>query len=60
MFDLPPKLKWLEKSAAGREWLRQLPAHVQAGVDRWSLRLEPPYESSCGFRWQARRYHAPC
>jgi streptomycin 6-kinase len=47
MFDVPPKLKWLEKSAAGREWLRQLPAHVQACVDRWSLRLEPPYESSC-------------
>lgn len=47
MFDVPPKLKWLEKSAAGREWLRQLSAHVQAGVDRWSLRLEPPYESSC-------------
>jgi streptomycin 6-kinase len=46
MFDVPPNLKWLEKSAAGREWLRQLPARVQACVDRWSLRLEPPYETS--------------
>jgi streptomycin 6-kinase len=47
VFDVPPSLKWLEESTAGREWLRQLPAHVQACVDRWSLRLEPPYKSSC-------------
>jgi streptomycin 6-kinase len=46
VFDVPPNLKWLEESPNGREWLRQLPAHVQACVDRWSLRLEPPYEAS--------------
>jgi streptomycin 6-kinase len=46
MFDLPPKLKWLEASSDGREWLRQLPAHVNACADRWSLRLEAPYQES--------------
>ncbi|SRR6266700_5248336 len=46
MFDLPPRLKWLEESSDGREWLRQLPAHVSTCVDRWSLRLEPPYPTS--------------
>jgi hypothetical protein len=39
MFDLPPKLKRLEESSAGREWLRRLPALVQASVDRWSYGL---------------------
>jgi streptomycin 6-kinase len=46
VFDLPPKLKWLEQSSDGREWLSRLPAHVNACVDRWSLRLEPPYTQS--------------
>lgn len=46
MFDVPPRLKWLEESSHGREWLRQLPAHVKACVDRWSLQLEPPYAES--------------
>jgi len=46
MFDLPPKLKWLEHSSDGREWLAQLPAHVKACVERWSLQLEPPYTQS--------------
>jgi streptomycin 6-kinase len=46
VFDVPPSLTWLEESAAGRAWLCQLPAHVQACVDRWSLRLEPPYKTS--------------
>lgn len=46
MFDLPPRLKWLEQSSGGREWLRQLPAHVKACADQWALRLEPPYKDS--------------
>jgi len=46
MFDLPARLKCLEESLAGRQWLRQLPTCVQALADRWSLRLEPPYEES--------------
>jgi streptomycin 6-kinase len=46
VFDLPPKLKWLEGSSEGRDWLRQLPAHVKTCVERWKLRLEPPYKDS--------------
>jgi len=46
MFNLPPGLKQLEQTSAGREWLQCLPAHVQACVDRWSLRLDPPYDQS--------------
>lgn len=46
MVDLPPRLKWLEHSSEGRAWLRQLPAHVKACVDRWGLRLQPPYKDS--------------
>jgi streptomycin 6-kinase len=46
MFDLPPRLKWLEESSDGREWLRWLPAHVKACAERWSLRLEAPYQES--------------
>jgi streptomycin 6-kinase len=46
VFDLPPKLKWLEESSEGRDWLRQLPAHVEASAERWALRLEAPYKES--------------
>src|SRR5215472_6803633 len=46
MFNLPPGLKQLEQTSAGREWLQHLPAQVQACVDRWSLRLDQPYEQS--------------
>ncbi len=46
MFNVPAGLNWLEKNAVGREWLRQLPAHVQACVDQWSLRIGPAY-SGC-------------
>ena len=46
MFNLPPGLKQLEQISAGREWLQHLPAQVQACVDRWSLRLDQPYEQS--------------
>jgi streptomycin 6-kinase len=46
VFDLPPRLKWLEESCDGREWLRQLPGHIKACAEQWSLRLEPPYKES--------------
>ena len=46
MFEIPSTLKWLERSCDGRRWLRELPGRVQACVDQWSLRLEPPYKDS--------------
>lgn len=46
MFDVPPRLKWLENSVAGRGWLHQLPRYVQACVNQWSLRVGPPYHQS--------------
>jgi len=46
VFDIPRRLKWLAASAEGRAWLRDLPARVQACVDQWALRLEPPYTES--------------
>lgn len=47
VFDIPRRLKWLEASSEGRAWLRDLPARVQACVDLWALRSEPPYTESC-------------
>src|ERR1017187_2304669 len=46
MFDLPARLKWLDETVAGRQWLYQLPVCVQALAERWSLQLEPPYQES--------------
>jgi streptomycin 6-kinase len=46
MFDLPPGLKWLEKTSEGRQWLQHLPARVEACIDRWSLQLDRPYDQS--------------
>src|SRR5260370_30685071 len=46
MFDIPRRLKWLEASAEGRAWLRDLPARVQACADIWALRPQPPYTES--------------
>jgi len=46
MFELPRGLKWLEQTSAGRDWLQQLPTHVRTCVDRWSLRLDKPYDQS--------------
>jgi streptomycin 6-kinase len=46
MFELPAKLKWLEGSSKGRDWLRELPAHVRACSEQWRLRVEPPYQDS--------------
>jgi streptomycin 6-kinase len=46
VFDIPRRLKWLEASSEGRAWLRDLPDRVQACVDLWALRPEPPYTES--------------
>jgi streptomycin 6-kinase len=46
VFDIPPRLKWLEASSEGRAWLRDLPARIEACADLWELRLGPPYPES--------------
>src|SRR5260370_40595619 len=47
-FELPSRLKRLEASPDGRDWLRQLPSLINACVQRWALRLEPPYQQTNG------------
>ncbi|HEY6305872.1 MAG TPA: aminoglycoside phosphotransferase family protein [Candidatus Angelobacter sp.] len=46
LFQVPPALNWLETSERGREWLRELPNCVDRCVEKWALRLEPPYPQS--------------
>ena len=46
VFDIPRRLKWLEASTEGRAWLRDLPTRVQACLDLWTLKPEPPYAES--------------
>lgn len=46
MIAIPPALNWLEKTEAGREWLRELPARVARCAEKWALRLESPYQQS--------------
>jgi streptomycin 6-kinase len=46
VFDIPPRLKWLEGSSEGRAWLGGLPSRIQACADLWALRLAPPYTES--------------
>ena len=46
MFEIPSGLSWLEASVDGRQWLRDLPSHVTACVEKWGLRLEAPYRQS--------------
>jgi streptomycin 6-kinase len=45
-FQIPPALDWLQKNEHGREWLRELPSRVTRCVEKWALRLEPPYQQS--------------
>jgi streptomycin 6-kinase len=45
-FELPSRLKWLERSPEGRDWLRQLPNIIDTCVQRWALRLDRPYQQS--------------
>lgn len=46
MFQIPSCLKWIEKSAGGREWLRDLPSRARACAQKWKLELEAPYPQS--------------
>ena len=46
MFEIPARITRLEESPSGREWLRQLPARVNACAEQWSLRLGSPYPDS--------------
>jgi len=46
VFDIPPRLKWLEASPEGRAWLRDLPARVEACADLWSLQPGVAYPGS--------------
>lgn len=46
MFHVPETLKWMEKSAAGREWLGELPARVACCREKWKLELGEPYQQS--------------
>ena len=45
-FELPSRLKWLEASPEGRDWLRHLPNIIDACLQRWALRLDRPYTQS--------------
>jgi streptomycin 6-kinase len=46
VFQIPPALNWLQKDERGRDWLRELPARIARCVEKWGLRLEPPYQQS--------------
>src|SRR5690242_1116000 len=46
LIPLPSSLAWLERSSAGRAWLARLPERIAACIERWSVRLEAPYEGS--------------
>ena len=41
---VPDRLQWWTRVAGGDEWLASLPAIVEECVDRWELRLGPPFE----------------
>src|SRR5262245_24096147 len=46
MFQIPSCLKWIERSAEGRQWLRDLPSRVTACAQNWKLELQAPYPQS--------------
>jgi streptomycin 6-kinase len=45
-FELPSGVQRLSASPGGRDWLGQLPGHIEDCVRRWRLRLDRPYEQS--------------
>jgi streptomycin 6-kinase len=45
-FEIPRRLKWLERSSEGQAWLSDLPGRIQTCAELWALRLEPPYRES--------------
>jgi hypothetical protein len=62
MFDVPPKLKWLEKSVAASGCASfPLMSKPVLRDGRSGLNLPTSHLAFLlSFRWQARRYHAPC
>jgi hypothetical protein len=46
VLQIPPALNWLQNDEHGREWLRELPSRVARCVEKWELRLGPPYQQS--------------
>ncbi|MEV6368335.1 aminoglycoside phosphotransferase family protein [Micromonospora musae] len=40
---IPEQLNWVRRTPVGRAWLAELPDRVAACVDRWSLRVGPPF-----------------
>jgi streptomycin 6-kinase len=42
---LPSGLSWWREEPGGREWLDRLPGMVEELAERWSLRLERPFET---------------
>ncbi|MEU8297798.1 aminoglycoside phosphotransferase family protein [Micromonospora sp. NPDC048909] len=40
---IPDGLGWVRSTAAGREWLAELPARLAECVERWSLRIGSPF-----------------
>ncbi|MGH2675079.1 MAG: hypothetical protein ACRDH1_06680 [Actinomycetota bacterium] len=41
--SMPPGLRWLRGSPAGRAWLERLPRLVDEFAERWSLRIGEPF-----------------
>ncbi|MGS2618041.1 aminoglycoside phosphotransferase family protein [Micromonospora sp. LZ34] len=41
--EIPSGLDWVRGSPAGRAWLAALPERLAACVERWSLRVGPPF-----------------
>ena len=41
--EIPEGLRWTERVPAGREWLATLPDRLAACVERWELRVGPPF-----------------
>jgi len=44
--QIPTRLEWLKASQAGAEWLAALPDRVESCIERWDLRLGPPFPSA--------------
>lgn len=46
LFQIPPALAWLQNSDSGRKWICELPSRVSRCIEKWNLRLLPPYPQS--------------
>ncbi|HEY6251419.1 MAG TPA: aminoglycoside phosphotransferase family protein [Candidatus Angelobacter sp.] len=45
VFELP-SLEWVQTLAGGSEWVQELPVHLKACAEQWSLTLESAYPES--------------